>query len=43
MKFFEEKETRYKVTRRLPELTVAETKIFTNEEDAKRQVHEWLQ
>ena len=32
----------FKVTRRLPELHVAETKIFESEEDAKIQFEEWL-
>lgn len=33
---------RYKVTRRLPEMSVAETKIFTSKEEALRQVEDWL-
>ena len=33
---------KYKVTRRLPELTVAETKIFTTKKKAKKQFDEWL-
>tara|TARA_Y100000310_G_scaffold331403_2_gene404880 strand:- start:144 stop:320 length:177 start_codon:yes stop_codon:yes gene_type:complete len=33
---------KFKVTRRLPDMAVAETKIFDNKEDAKRQVDEWL-
>ncbi len=33
---------RYKVTRRNPELSVAETKVFMSKETAQRQVHEWL-
>jgi len=32
-----------KVTRRLPELSVAETKIFLSKNEAKRQFDEWLQ
>ena len=35
-------ETRYKVTRRLPEMSVAETKIFGTKEDALKLFHEWL-
>lgn len=31
----------YKVTRRLPELTVAETRIFQSENEALRQFYEW--
>jgi len=33
---------KYKVTRRLPEMAVAETKIFPSKEEALRQVDEWL-
>jgi hypothetical protein len=33
---------KYKVTRRLPELFVAETKIFRLKEAAKKQFDEWL-
>lgn len=33
---------KYKVTRRLPELLVAETKIFRTKEAAKKQFDEWL-
>jgi hypothetical protein len=33
---------KYKVTRRLPELNVAETKIFENIEEAKSQFEAWL-
>ena len=33
---------KYKVTRRLPELSVAETKIFVSKEQAKSQFDEWL-
>ena len=32
----------YKVTRRLPEMAVAETKIFSSKKDALLQVEEWL-
>lgn len=32
----------YKVTRRLPHLLVAETKIFNSKEEAKKQFNEWL-
>ncbi|VVB81329.1 Uncharacterised protein [uncultured archaeon] len=34
---------KYKVTRRMPELLVAETKIFKTKETAKKQFEEWLQ
>jgi len=33
---------KYKVTRRLPELTVAETKIFFSKKEASAQFEEWL-
>ena len=33
---------KYKVTRRLPELSVAETKMFSSKEEAKKQFNEWL-
>lgn len=33
---------KYKVTRRIPEISVAETKIFRSKEDAKNQFEEWL-
>ncbi len=32
----------FKVTRRLPELAVAETKIFRSKEEAVWQFNEWL-
>ncbi|MBI4145484.1 hypothetical protein HY493_04755 [Candidatus Woesearchaeota archaeon] len=38
-----EKGTRWKVTRRLPGLLVAETKIFSSKEEAQRQYEGWLQ
>ena len=34
--------TKYKVTRRLPEMSVAETKVFDSKEDALSQIQEWL-
>ena len=33
---------KYKVTRRLPELSVAETKLFSSKKEAKKQFNEWL-
>lgn len=33
---------KYKVTRRLPDLSVAETKVFRSKEEAKKQFEEWL-
>lgn len=32
----------FKVTRRIPELSVSETKIFNTKEEAKKQFEEWL-
>lgn len=34
--------TKFKVTRRLPELSVSETKVFTSKDDAKKLFDEWL-
>ncbi|HLC96838.1 MAG TPA: hypothetical protein VJH97_05960 [Candidatus Nanoarchaeia archaeon] len=34
---------RFKVTRRIPDLSVSETRIFTSKEEAKRQFNEWLE
>lgn len=33
---------KYKVTKRVPEMGVAETKMFDNLEEAKKQQEEWL-
>tara|TARA_Y100000034_G_C6908317_1_gene422232 strand:+ start:1474 stop:1632 length:159 start_codon:yes stop_codon:yes gene_type:complete len=33
---------KYKVTRRMPSLIVAETKVFSSKEQAKNQFEEWL-
>ena len=33
---------KFKVTRRIPELSVAETKFFRTKEEAKKQFGEWL-
>lgn len=33
---------KYKVTRRLTELNVAETKVFRSKEEAKSQFEQWL-
>lgn len=33
---------KYKVTRRIPEMNVAETKIFSTIDEAKTQFEEWL-
>ena len=33
---------KYKVTRRLPEMHVAETKFFNNKDEAKKLFEQWL-
>ena len=33
---------KFKVTRRIPELSVAETKVFKTKKEAKKQFDEWL-
>lgn len=33
---------KYKVTMRIPELSVAETKIYRTKEEAKKKFEEWL-
>lgn len=42
MELHDETGTKYKVTRRLAEMSVAETKIFHSKEEAKQQFEEWL-
>jgi muramoyltetrapeptide carboxypeptidase LdcA involved in peptidoglycan recycling len=42
IKIEDENEIRYKVTRRLAEMSVSETKLFKNLDEAKRQFEEWL-
>ncbi len=32
----------FKVTRRIPELSVSETRIFNSKEEAEKQFYEWL-
>ena len=39
--FKENGNKKYKVTRRLPDMSVAETKFFETEEEAKKQFDEW--
>ena len=36
-------EIKYKVTKRIPYLSVSETKIFKSKEEAKKQFYEWLE
>ncbi len=40
--YHSEQGTVYKVTRRIPELSVAETKVFSSKQKAKQQFDEWL-
>ena len=35
-------EKKFKVTRRLPEMSVAETKVFISKSKAKKQLNDWL-
>lgn len=35
--------TKYKVTKRLPSMSVAETKFLDSKEEAKKQFDEWLE
>ncbi len=37
------KGTTYKVTKRVPTLLIAETKMFSSKEKAKQQIEEWLE
>jgi hypothetical protein len=41
-RFEEDGITKYKVTKRVPQMSVAETKIFNTKEEATRQSDEWL-
>lgn len=43
IKLADEQGIQYKVTRRLAEMAVAETKFFSSKEEAKKQFEEWLQ
>lgn len=42
MEFMSDYGKKYKVTRRLPYLSIAETKIFRSKDLAKKQVDDWL-
>jgi hypothetical protein len=42
MEFEDAEGKKYKVTRRMPEMLVAETKIFKTKEAARKQFEEWL-
>ena len=42
MEFNDEKGNAYKVTRRMSEFSVAETKIFRSKEEAFKQFEQWL-
>ena len=34
--------TKYKVTKRMPEMSVADTRVFDSKEEAIKQLQEWL-
>ncbi len=40
--FEDEEGKKYKVTRRMPNMSVAETKFFKSKDEAKKQYEEWL-
>jgi len=40
--FEDEEGKKYKVTRRLPEMLVSETKIFKSKKQARKQFKQWL-
>jgi hypothetical protein len=42
MEIHQEGKVLFKVTRRLAEMSVAETNVFENKEEAKQQFEEWL-
>lgn len=42
MEIQDEEGVKFKVTRRLTEMSVAETKVFNSKEEAKRQFDQWL-
>lgn len=39
----DEKGKKYKVTKRSPEMSVSETRIFRSKKKAQRQLEEWLE
>ncbi len=41
-KFYEDGKEKFKVTRMLPEMGVAETKMFYSEKKALKQLKDWL-
>ena len=42
MEFHDDEGKKFKVTRRLPEMSVAETKIFRSKKNAKKLFDDWL-
>ena len=42
IEFQDDEGSKFKVTRRLPEMSVAETKIFKSKKEAMEQFDEWL-
>jgi hypothetical protein len=43
MEFQNDEGKKYKVTKRVPEMSVSDTKMFRNKDEAKRQFEEWLE
>ncbi len=43
MELRNDESVKFKVTRRIPDLSVAETKVFESKEEAKKQLEEWLE
>ena len=43
MEFSNQIGRKYKVTRRFPELSVSETKVFKSKKRAKKQFNDWLE
>lgn len=42
IKLKDDSNNRFKITRRMPEMKIAETKIFKSKKKAKEQFNEWL-
>lgn len=43
MKLEDEEGVKYKVTRRIPDLSISETKIFKTKQEALEKFNEWLE
>jgi len=42
IKLSDGKEKRFKVTRRIPDLSISETRIYKSKKEAKKRFDEWL-